>query len=91
MVQETAKALGNILRTLATNNPPYTYLSNLSGLQQMSDLINSAAKKASDAKTQEIQRMTPPSIPGVHRVGPNIIEDDREVAAQKLIDAVREK
>ena len=63
VVQEAAKALGNSLRTLATNNPTYTHLSNFSGLQKMSELINSAAKKASDAKTQERQRMTPPSIP----------------------------
>ena len=44
MVQEADKALGNSLRTLATNNPTYTHLSNLSGLQQMSDIINSAEK-----------------------------------------------
>ena len=47
----------------------------------MSDIINSAAKKASDDKTQERQRVTPPNIPGGQRVGPNIIEDDRENAA----------
>ena len=84
VVQEAEKSLGNSLRTLATNNPTYTHLSNLYGLQQMSDIIDSAAKKASDAKTQERQRVTPPNIPGGHRVGPNIIEDDREDASQKL-------
>ena len=84
VVQEAAKALGDSLRTLATNNPTYTHLSNLYGLQKMSDIIDSAAKKSSDAKTQERQRVTPPNIPGGHIVGPNIIEDDREDASQKL-------
>ena len=51
VVQEAAKSLGGSLRTLATNNPTYTHLSNFSGLQQMSDIINSAAKKASDSKS----------------------------------------
>ena len=77
LVQEAAKALGGSLRTLATNNPTYTHLSNFSILQQISDIINSAAKKYSDDKTQERQRVTPPKIPGGKRVGPNIIEDDR--------------
>ena len=77
VVQEATKALGNSLITLATNNPTYTHMSNISGLQKMSDIINSAAKKASDEKTQEIQRVTPPNIPGGQRVVPNIIEDDR--------------
>ena len=40
VVQETAKDLGDSLRTLATNNPTYTHLSNFSGLQKMSDIIN---------------------------------------------------
>ena len=79
VVQEAAKALGDNLRTLATNNPTYTHLSNLSVLKQMSGIINSAAKKASDDKTQERQRVTPPKIPGGQRVEPNIIEDDREI------------
>ena len=30
----------------------------------MSDIINSAAKKDSDAKSQESKRVTPPNIPG---------------------------
>ena len=88
VVQEAAKALGNSLITLAINNPTYTHLSNFSGLQQMSDIINSAAKKASYYKTQTRQRVTPPNIP---RVGPNIIEDDREDAAQQLSERIREK
>ena len=89
--QEAEKYLGDSLRTLATNNPTYTHLSNFSGLQKMSDFVNSAAKKDSDAKTQEIQRVTPPRIPGGKRVGTNIIEDDREDAAQQIRDAIREK
>ena len=84
MVQEAAKALGDSLRTLATNNPTYTHLSNFSGLQQISDIINSAAKKASDSKLQESERVTPPKIPGGQRVGPNIIEDDSETTTQNL-------
>ena len=91
VVQEAAKALGDSLRKLATNNPTYTHLSNFSGLQQMSDIINSAAKKASDNKTQEIQRVTQPNIPVGQRVGPNIIEDDREDATQKLSEKIKEK
>ena len=73
--------------------PPrkYTYLSNFSGLQQMSDITNSAAKKASDSKYQESQRVTPPNIPGGQRVGPNIIEDDSEDTTQQLRDNIKEK
>ena len=91
VVQEAAKALGDSLRTLATNNPTYTHLSNFSGLQQMSDIINSAAKKASDSKLQESQRVTPPNIPGGQRVGPNIIEDDSEDTTQQLKETIKEK
>ena len=57
----------------------------------MSDIINSAAKKSSDSKTQERQSATPPKIPGGQRVGPNIIEDDSEDAAQKIREKIREK
>ena len=91
MVQEAEKALGDSLRTLATNNPTYTHMSNFYGLQQMSDIINSAAKKDSDDKTQERQRVTPPNIRGGKSVGPNIIEDDREDAVQQLSERIREK
>ena len=73
--------MGDSLRTLATNNPTYTHLSNFSGLQQMLDIINSAAKKAPDSKSQESKRVTPPKIPGEQRMGPNIIEDDSDVSA----------
>ena len=91
VVQEAEKALGDSLRTLATNNPAYTHLSKFSGLQQMSDIINSATKKASDRKSQEINRVTPPSIPGGQRVGPNIIEDDSETTTQQLRDKTKGK
>ena len=64
VVQEAAKALGNSLKTLATKNPTYTHLSNISGLQQMEDIINSKSKKALDRKTQIRNRLTPPNIPG---------------------------
>ena len=84
VVQEAAKALGDSLRTLATNNPTYTHLSNFSGLQQIYDIINSAVKKSSYDKTQERQRVALPDIPEVQRVGPNIIEDDREDTTQQL-------
>ena len=50
----------------------------------MSDIINSAAKKASDIKSQESKRVTPPNIPVGQRVGPNIIEDDSETTTQNL-------
>ena len=50
----------------------------------MSDIIISAAKKASDSKSQESKRVTPPNIPGGQRVGPNIIEDDSETTTQQL-------
>ena len=50
VVQKAAKALGDSLRTLATKNPTYTQLSNFSRIQQMSDIVNSAATKASYRK-----------------------------------------
>ena len=91
VVHEAAKALGDSLITLAKNNPTYTHLSNFSGLQQMSDIINSEAKKASDSKTQERHRVSPPNIPGGQMVVPNIIEGDIEDAAQQLRDKILEK
>ena len=57
----------------------------------MSDIIISAAKKASDRKMQERQRVTPPNIPRGQRVGSNIIEDESEYTAQQLSDIIREK
>ena len=57
----------------------------------MSDIINSAEKKASDSKTHIIHRVTQPNIPGGQRLGPNIIEDDREDTAQQLRDKKKEK
>ena len=50
----------------------------------MSDIINSAAKKASDSKSQESKRVNPPNIPGGQRVGTNIIEDESETTTDKL-------
>ena len=91
MVQEAEKSRGDSLRTLATNNPTYTHLSNFSGLQQMSDIINSAAKRASDSKSQESKRVIPPNIPGGQRLGPDIIEDDSETKTQQLRDKMKEK
>ena len=57
----------------------------------MSDIINSAAKKASDSKSQESKRVTPPNIPGGQRVGPNIIEYDSETKTQQIRDKTKEK
>ena len=57
----------------------------------MSDIINSAAKKASDVKSQESNRVTPPNIPGEQRVGPNIIEDDSETSTQNLRNKIKIK
>ena len=57
----------------------------------MSDLINSAAKKASDSKSQESNRVTPPNITGGQRVGPNIIENDSETTTQQLRGEIKGK
>ena len=76
---------------MATNNPTYTHLSNFLGLQQISDIINSAAKKAAGSKTQERQRVNPPNIPGGNRVGPNIIEYDSKDTAHQPSDRIRGK
>ena len=73
VVQEAAKALGDSLRTMATNNPTYTHLTQFAGLQQLSDLVNSAATKAAEAKSKERQRVATPNSPGGQRVGPHIL------------------
>ena len=91
MVHEAEKSLGESLRMLETNNPTYTHLSKFSGLQQMSDIINSAAKKATFSKSEESKRVTPSNITGGQRVGPNIIEDDSETTTQQLRDKMKEK
>ena len=57
----------------------------------MSDIINSAAKKASDSKSQESKRVTPPNIPGGQRVEPNIIEDDGETTTKQLRSKIKGK
>ena len=49
VVQESARALGDSLKKLATNNPVYTHMNTFSGLQQILDKVNSATKKAADA------------------------------------------
>ena len=41
------------MKQLATNNPIYTQMTTFVGLQKLSDIVNSAAKKAAKAKTQE--------------------------------------
>ena len=64
VVQESARALRESLKQLATDNPVYTHMKNFSGLQQISDMVNSATKKAADAKTGGKQRVTPPELPG---------------------------
>ena len=70
VVKESERALGESLKQLATINPVYTHLTTFSGLQQISDMVNSATKNAADANTQEKQRVTPPDLPGRQRVGP---------------------
>ena len=57
----------------------------------MSDIINLVAKKASDSKSQESKRVTPPNIPGGQRMGPNIIEDDSETTTQQIRDKIKIK
>ena len=57
----------------------------------MLDIINLAAKKASDSKSQESKRVTPPDIPGEQSVGPNTIEDDSENKTQNLRNEIKIK
>ena len=76
MVQESARALGEILKQLATNNPVYTHMTTFAGLQQIPYIVNSSKKKAADSKTREKQRVTPHNLPVRQRVGPHVIEDD---------------
>ena len=57
----------------------------------MSDIINSAAKKASGSMSQESKRVNQPKISGGQRVGPNIIEDDSETTTQQLREKMKEK
>ena len=53
VVQESARALGESLKQLATKNPVYTHMNTFSGLQQILDMVNSATENAINAKTQE--------------------------------------
>ena len=39
VVQESARALGESIKQLATNNPVYTHMTTFSGLQQISDMV----------------------------------------------------
>ena len=55
VVQESAKALGDSLRTLATNNPTYTHLSNFSGLQKMSDISTRQPKRLQTASHRKVR------------------------------------
>ena len=71
------------MAALATNNPIYAQITTFAGLQQISDIVNSATtkaiaakKEAAAAKMREKQRVTPQDIPGEQRVGPHIIEDE---------------
>ena len=79
------------MRTMATNNPTYTHLTQFSGLQQLSDLVSSAAKKTADAKTKERQRVATPNSPGRQRVVPHIIEEEYDNAEQKLQQIINRK
>ena len=90
-MQESARALGESLKKLATNNPVYTHLTTFSCLQQISDMVNYATKKADDAKTGEKQRVTPPDLPGRQRVGPHVIEDDTPELTDQVEDMIQNK
>ena len=87
VVQESTRALGESLKQLATKNPVYTHMTTFAGLQQISDMVNSATKKATNTKTREKQRVTPHNLPGRQRVGPHIIEDD----TPELSDMIQNK
>ena len=52
VVQESERELGESLKQPATNNPVYTHLTTFSNLQQISDMVNSATKKAADAMSE---------------------------------------
>ena len=84
LVQESAKALGDSLRTLATKNLTYTHIQPFSGLQQLSDLANSATKKMSDAKIKVRQRVARPNNSGGQGLRPNVIENETENVEQQL-------
>ena len=90
-MQESARALGESLKQLATNNPVYKHMTTFSGLQQISDMVNSATKKAADAKTKEKQRVTPHNLPGRPRVGPHAIEDDTPELTDQVAEMIQNK
>ena len=91
VVQESARALGESLKQLATNNLVYTHLTNFLDLQQISDMVNSATKKAADAKSRGKKRVTSPDLPVRQRVGPHIIEDDTPELTDHVEDMIQNK
>ena len=91
VVKKSARALGESLKQIETNNPVYTHLTTLLGHQQISDMVNSATKKAANAKTQEKQRVTPPDLPGRQRVGPHVIYDDTPELTDQVEDMIQNK
>ena len=54
-------------------------------------MVNSATKKAADAKTKEKQRVTPHNLPGRPRVGPHVIEDDTPELTDQVADMIQNK
>ena len=90
-MQESARELGESIKQLATKNPVYTHLTTFSGLQQISDMVNYATKKADDAKTGEKQRVTPKNLPGRQRVGPHIIEYDTPELTDHVEEMIQNK
>ena len=54
-------------------------------------MVNSAIKKAADAKTGEKQRVNPPGLPGRQRVGPHVIEDDTPELTDHVEDMIQNK
>ena len=90
-MKESARALGESLKKLGTKSPVYTHLKTFSGLQQISDMVNSATRKAADAKTREKQRVTPPDLPGRQRVGPHVIEDNTPELTDHVEDMIKNK
>ena len=66
-------------------------LTTFSGLQQISDRVNSSTKKAADAKTRGKHRVTPPDLTGRQRVGPNVIEDDTPELTDQVEDMIQNK
>ena len=90
-MQESARAQGESLKQLATNNLVYTHLTTFLGLQHIYDMVNSTTKKAEDAKTRGKQRVTPSDIPGRQTVGPHVIEDYKPKLTDHVEDMIQNK